>query len=76
MNTPSRLRTKESLAWLGAASMSISLLGCSLENNKEAGLDVQMMCVGGGCQPGNNDLLPLRPPTLKALNTGSPRASE
>ena len=36
-------------------------------NNQEAGLDLQMMC-RRGCQPGNNDLLPLLPPTLEALN--------
>jgi len=35
---------------------------------KEAGLDLRM-CVGGGCQPGkNDDVLPLLPPTLEALN--------
>jgi hypothetical protein len=31
-----------------------------------------MMCVGGGCQPGNNILLPLIPPTLEALKQAAP----
>jgi hypothetical protein len=36
-------------------------------NNKEAGLDLQMMC-RRGCQPGNNDLLPLLPLPIEVLN--------
>ena len=34
---------------------------------KEAGLDLWIMC-RRGCQPGNNDLLPLLPLPIEALN--------